>query len=113
MKIRMLCSSWLEPGDRRFSPVQLQKAVFLVIKAGLAGLPAEAYDFQPYHYGPFDINIYHDAEALHEEGALLRAPVAAWGMDGHYDNAYRPGKSRRSARWVATRDRYKDRRYRS
>ena len=54
------------------SPVQLQKAVFLVSKAK-SGLKS-TYHFEPYHYGPFDIEVYNDADHLHREGLLLRIP---------------------------------------
>ncbi len=55
------------------SPVQLQKAVFLVDAAELEGLPRHLYDFEPDYYGPLDTRIYKDADELHEEGLLLRA----------------------------------------
>ena len=62
------------------SPVQLQKAVFLVSRADLDGLPEQIYAFQPYHYGPFDSDVYSDAEKLHMQELLLRSPSrnGAW-----------------------------------
>lgn len=67
-------------GRQVISPIQLQKAVFLVSRAGLKGLPQQAYDFQAYHYGPFDADVYNDAEKLHTENLVLRAPSrsGAW-----------------------------------
>ena len=41
-------------------------------KENLPGLPDELYDFQPYHYGPFDSRVYDDAKKLYEEGLVLR-----------------------------------------
>jgi hypothetical protein len=50
------------------SPVQLQKALFLVSR----NLPPEVlggplYDFVPYNYGPFDGQVYDDARRLADE----------------------------------------------
>ena len=61
-------------GSRVLTPVQLQKAIFLIGKANLEGIPENLYNFKPYHYGPFDANIYQDAETLHNDGLVLRAP---------------------------------------
>lgn len=57
------------------SPVQLQKAVFLVCEAK-SGLKS-TYSFEPFHYGPFDIQVYNDADQLHEEGLVRRIPSSA------------------------------------
>ena len=69
-----------QAGRHVMSPVQLQKAVFLVSKGGLKGLPEEMYDFQPHHYGPFDSKIYDDAEELYDENLVLRtrSRYGAW-----------------------------------
>ena len=56
------------------TPIQLQKAVFLVSREELEGLRKPRYRFRPYHYGPFSKEIYVDAEELHEQGLVLRAP---------------------------------------
>ncbi len=56
------------------TPIQLQKAVFLVSKQELEGLHKPRYGFRPYHYGPFAKEIYIDAEELHEQGLVFRAP---------------------------------------
>ncbi len=54
------------------SPVQLQKALFLI---GQTLTPTQLqtqifYDFAPYDYGPFDGAIYLDAEQLEREGLV-------------------------------------------
>lgn len=51
------------PGAR-YSPVQIQKLIFVVDRelAGPVGGPF--YDFRPYDYGPFDATVYADLEAL-------------------------------------------------
>ena len=47
-------------GGEPFSPVQLQKSLFLVTKARIPHLPDDGYEFEPYHYGPFSQQIYED-----------------------------------------------------
>lgn len=67
-------------GSRVLTPVQLQKSIFLISEANLPGIPDSLYNFEPYHYGPFDATIYKDADHLHEKGLVLRAPSreGAW-----------------------------------
>jgi uncharacterized protein len=50
---------------RSFSPVQLQKAVFLIDR-NLPGVFDEnsRFNFAPYDYGPFDREVYVEASAL-------------------------------------------------
>ena len=62
---------------RPFQPAQIQKALFLV-STNLPQLtdPDESYNFLPYNYGPFDHNVYADAEDLQTEGAAVIAPSA-------------------------------------
>ena len=56
--------------DAPLTPVQLQKSLFL-IGENLSGIPAPFYEFKPYHYGPFDADIYSDADALEGDGLLV------------------------------------------
>ena len=50
---------------RPFSPVQLQKATFLVTK-NIRGIVTKGarFHFVPYDYGPFDLAVYSEAEQL-------------------------------------------------
>ena len=52
------------------TPVQLQKSVFMVSKS-LREIPDPFYMFEPYHYGPFDSEIYADVDSLETEGLLV------------------------------------------
>ncbi|MBI2936524.1 MAG: hypothetical protein HYY31_06960 [Chloroflexi bacterium] len=61
-------------GVTPLTPVQLQKAMFLIFKAALPELPKPFYEFKPYNYGPFCKAIYEDAGALHREGLVHRFP---------------------------------------
>lgn len=52
-------------------PVQLQKSLFLIgenVKPVESGLSLDFYHFDPYDYGPFDSDVYADAEELEREG---------------------------------------------
>src|SRR5262245_55099470 len=49
---------------RGLSPVQLQKVLFLLGKELPLVVGDRFYQFQPYNYGPFDKNVYQDAEGL-------------------------------------------------
>lgn len=54
------------------NPVQLQKTLFLIERANLPETPKPFYEFEPYHYGPFDKEIYIDADLLGMEGLVAR-----------------------------------------
>ena len=58
------------------TPVQLQKSLFLIAEASLTETPVPFYEFEPYHYGPFDANVYADADLLDGKGMVARIPSA-------------------------------------
>lgn len=67
--------------DERLSPVQLQKVLFLI---GENLRPdGEYYDFQPYHYGPFDRAVYQDMEELAGENMCLMLPGLEHGSEDY------------------------------
>lgn len=58
-----------------FTPVQIQKAVFLIARnAPKIVTDGPNYEFAPYDYGPFDRNVYLDAELLSAAGDVVVAP---------------------------------------
>lgn len=58
-------------GDRGLSPVQVQKSMFLFWKGAETILSeGEFYDFVPYNFGPFDLAIYNDIEAMERDGLV-------------------------------------------
>ena len=63
-------------GDKPLTPVQLQKTLFLIKEASLPNLPDDFYDFVPYHFGPYDAQVYQDADALQERGLMVRHRAA-------------------------------------
>lgn len=50
------------------TPVQLQKCLFLLGKAKPEAVGNHFYNFTPYNYGPFDRQVYIDADRLAAEG---------------------------------------------
>lgn len=68
--LAVLASARGEP----MTPVQLQKALFLLGKRlpSVGGRPF--YHFSPYAYGPFDPNVYTDAEVLAISGDIIIEP---------------------------------------
>ncbi len=65
--------------DTPLTPVQLQKSIFL-IKETLSGVPDQFYTFKPYDYGPFDADVYSDADTLESLGLLvsMRSSKGTW-----------------------------------
>ena len=78
MNRRDLVLAILSAADgRTYSPVQIQKAVFLVCEHfGEVIDDGPAFDFQPYDYGPFDSDVYSEIEALRRAGEAVIAPSA-------------------------------------
>ena len=54
-----------------YSPVQLQKMLFLVDRNLKDELKGPVFNFQPYDYGPFDKSIYSVVESLAKEGLVV------------------------------------------
>lgn len=50
--------------DKTLSPVQLQKSLFLLKHMNPDTFSNKFYNFIPYHYGPFCLNVYEDADLL-------------------------------------------------
>ena len=62
---------------KHLTPVQLQKSLFLIDNAHLRETPDSFYNFEPHHYGPFDVSIYHDADLLQQKNQVVRIPSPA------------------------------------
>lgn len=52
------------------SPVQVQKLLFLLDRNLSPLLGGPCFDFQPYHYGPFDRSVYATLEGLAKQGLV-------------------------------------------
>jgi hypothetical protein len=57
--------------DYRYSPVQVQKLLFLLERQIPEALNGPHFHFQPYHYGPFDSAVYHQLEQLATRGLVV------------------------------------------
>lgn len=64
----------LPEGERRLTPMQLQKTLFLIGKNIGAAVGRDYYDFVPYLYGPFAKAINQDVSDLVEEGLVTAVP---------------------------------------
>jgi hypothetical protein len=60
------------------SPVQLQKALFVLGKEMPGSVAGNFYDFKPYNYGPFDGAVYQDAEKLEAKGLARILSAERW-----------------------------------
>ena len=58
-------------GGTPLTPVQLQKCLFLIRENLKGEIPDRFYEFEPYHYGPFDAEVYSDADSLESQGLLV------------------------------------------
>jgi uncharacterized protein len=60
-----------------YTPAQIQKAMFLLSRQ-MPQLVQQGpnFAFQPYDFGPFDVGVYHEADALQRDG---QAVIAASG----------------------------------
>jgi uncharacterized protein len=77
----MLLAILAAAGGRAYTPVQIQKAAFLVTE----NIPhivenGPNYEFEPYDYGPFDQQVYGDAETLQRDGhvEIVRQEGSHW-----------------------------------
>ena len=53
------------------TPVQVQKAMFLVSQEAKKVAPRDFYTFEKYNYGPFNSAIYQDLESLAQNGLIV------------------------------------------
>ena len=62
------------------TPVQIQKAMFLMGMEAKQLVGPGFYKFVPYNYGPFDGNVYHDLDGLAARGLVTgdSFPVRTW-----------------------------------
>ncbi len=57
-------------GSYSFSPVQVQKLLFLIDKNLSPAVGGPFFEFRPYDYGPFDKNVYLELEKLSSQGLV-------------------------------------------
>lgn len=59
-----------------YSPVQVQKLLFLLERKIPQRIGGPLFNFQPYDYGPFDKEVYRVLEVLSSEGSVCIADSA-------------------------------------
>jgi uncharacterized protein YwgA len=57
-------------GGAPHTPVQVQKLLFLLDRNASASFGGAKFNFQPYHYGPFDRAVYLTLEDLAQKGMV-------------------------------------------
>jgi hypothetical protein len=69
----------------QYTPVQIQKALFLLSKnmPELVG-NGPKFNFVPYDYGPFDIEVYNEANMLKAQGLANISPSGSGGRWNTY-----------------------------
>jgi hypothetical protein len=71
-------------GGSPLTPVQLQKAAFLVQRQAPWLIKGAPFKFEPYDYGPYDRQVYHEAETLAAKGDVLVVPHGGGGRWNTY-----------------------------
>ena len=71
MNRRNLVLAALAPGGgARYTPVQVQKLLFLIDRRIPAAVNGPHFNFQPYHYGPYDRAVYGELNVLAAAGLV-------------------------------------------
>jgi uncharacterized protein len=67
-------------GGNVFTPVKIQKVLFLIDKKIPELVGGPFFNFEPYDYGPFDATIYQDMEQLAANGLveIIQVPNLRW-----------------------------------
>jgi len=74
--------------EQGLSPVQIQKALFLLGKELPQAINGPFYEFVPHNYGPFSKEIYEDAEGLAEQGMVAVARRPGRGFLEYYPTSF-------------------------
>lgn len=65
-------------GKNGLSPLRLQKSLFLIKQNIIEKITDDFYEFEPYNYGPFSVEIYRDAEDL-EINNFIKVNLSQYG----------------------------------
>jgi len=69
-KQQMVLTALTPAEGESHTPVQVQKLLFILEKKIPEQLNGPHFDFQPYHYGPFDRAVYAELEELESQNML-------------------------------------------
>jgi len=79
MDRREILLAALAPAAREpYTPVQLQKMMFLIDREVPDLVGGTHFHFQPYNYGPFDRAVYDELEVLESQGYVETMGVHTW-----------------------------------
>ncbi len=67
-KVNFILATLSVAGFKSFTPVQVQKLLFLLDDKISSSVGGPLFDFVPYDYGPFDKKIYRIMDSLCQEG---------------------------------------------
>lgn len=67
-KLDLLLTALAAGEKNEYTPVQIQKLMFLLDKNISNRIGGPYYNFRPYDYGPFDASIYEDLRELERQG---------------------------------------------
>src|SRR5688572_26907889 len=67
-------------GGKIFTPVQVQKLLFLIDERAADVIGGRQFNFEPYDYGPFDSTVYATLQSLAVNGdvEIIRDPSLRW-----------------------------------
>ena len=88
----------LASAGREMSPVQVQKCMFLLKMEASECVGSDFYDFAPYNYGPFNVDIYYDLERLASGGLVIidASPNRRWRSYSLMPRGYEVGQTLRA-----------------
>lgn len=73
-KLDLLLTALAAGEKSEYTPVQIQKLMFLLDKNISNRMGGPFYNFRPYDYGPFDASIYEDLRELEHQGYISTSP---------------------------------------
>lgn len=80
-------------GGAPLTPVQLQKAAFLVQRQAGWLIKGPPFSFEPYDYGPFDRRVYQEADSLAQEDDVVVTPHNGGGWNTYSATAQGQSKA--------------------
>lgn len=81
-KNELLLAAMAAGNGSEFSPVQLQKLLFLIDRNVSGDLGGTGFTFVPYDYGPFDSSVYSSLSMLEAQG-LAASSITSRGWKTH------------------------------
>ena len=74
----ILLAALAAAGGVYYTPVQIQKLMFLIDENIGNLIEGKKFNFKPYDYGPFDKAVYEELESLSSDGLVEIIPQKTW-----------------------------------